>query len=100
MKFTPIWLPIALASLITLAGCGSGHPGSWTQEQVEENVRSKLSLVDVQLRPSEGGYTGTGTNADGETFELTITQDAAAKRLDYEAEGDRGSIESGMFSLN
>lgn len=88
--------------LMCVGGCNQPHPGTWTETQVEAKIQQKMSLAEIDLQPAAdaGKLTGTGKNADGETFDLTVTQDVDGMRLDYEAEGDRGSIESGTFSLN
>ncbi|MEN9555106.1 MAG: hypothetical protein RLZZ232_1392, partial [Planctomycetota bacterium] len=46
-----------------------------------------------------GGFSGTGKAEDGETYKITVTQDPANKRLDWKAEGDRGSNEDGSYSI-
>jgi hypothetical protein len=43
----------------------------------------KMSEVSISADPA-GGYTGTGKAADGETFKLTIKQNADLKRLSCE----------------
>jgi hypothetical protein len=51
----------------------------------------KMSEVKISADPA-GGYTGTGKAADGETFKLTIKQNAELKRLSWSAKGDRGTV--------
>ena len=58
----------------------------------------KLSELHITVDPS-GGYSGTGKTADGESYKLKITQDASMKRLSWQADGDRGTIEEGKFEF-
>jgi hypothetical protein len=89
----------ALLCNLLLAGCASETPGTWKQPKVEAEVSQRLELSSISLTPTAGGYEGTGTAQDGETYKLKITQDAAKGRLDYSAEGDRGSEEDGFIEL-
>ncbi len=89
-----------LLSAVLFLGCASESPGTWKQPKVESEISQRLKLKNITLTPVTGGYTGTGTAEDGETYKLRITQDAAKGRLDYVAEGDRGSAEDGFISLN
>ena len=82
-----------------LAGCASETPGTWKQPKVEAEMVERLQLKGISLTPAAGGYEGTGTAEDGETYKLKITQDAAKGRLDWTAEGDRGSEEDGFIEL-
>lgn len=81
------------------AGCASETPGTWKQPKVESEMVEQLQLKGISLKPAAGGYEGTGTAEDGETYKLKITQDAARGRLDWTAEGDRGSEEDGFIEL-
>jgi len=92
---------IALTSMtVCLSGCGD-NPGSWPQEKVEAKVVEGLSLSEIALSPSAeaGVFTGTGKNAEGETFTLKVTQNADTKKISWDAKGDRGTMEVGSFSL-
>jgi hypothetical protein len=82
---------------VLFAGCATETPGTWKQPKVEAEVSERLELKSISLTPSAGGYEGTGTAQDGETYKLKITQDAAKGRLDWVAEGDRGSEEEGFI---
>ncbi len=94
----------ALAGIIMLtmglAGC-SDNPGKWSQEKVEAKVRESLHLSEITLipAPESGVLTGSGKDASGETFKLKVTQDADAKRISWDAQGDRGASEVGSFEL-
>ena len=59
-----------------------------------------LRLTEISLTSDPaGGYTGSGKLADGETLKLKVTQDPAAKRLSWKAEGDRGTFEDGSYEF-
>ena len=92
-------LTFALFVTALFAGCASETPGTWKQPKVESEMVEQLKLKSVALTPAAGGYEGTGTAEDGETYKLKITQDAAKGRLDWTAEGDRGSEENGFIEL-
>jgi len=87
----------ALLFTTLFAGCASETPGTWKQPKVEAEMVEQLKLKSISLTPAAGGYSGTGTAEDGETYQLKITQDAAKGRLDWTAEGDRGSEENGFI---
>jgi hypothetical protein len=89
-----------LLSAVLFVGCASESPGTWKQPKVEAEISQRLKLRSISITPAAGGYTGTGPAEDGETYKLKITQDAAKGRLEYVAEGDRGSHEDGFISLN
>ncbi|MEY2725818.1 MAG: hypothetical protein RLZZ458_1685 [Planctomycetota bacterium] len=85
------------AMCILQCGCGqSDHPGNWSQEKVAAKLTEKMQLKSISLTPVTGGYSGTASSPDGETWKLQVTQDPAKRRLDYTAEGDRGSSEEGF----
>ncbi len=87
-------------SLIGLFGGCADNPGTWPQPKLEAKVKESLELTQIALTAqSEGGYTGTGTRADGETLNVTVAQDADAHRISWEAKGDRGFVEDGYYEL-
>ncbi len=101
-----ISLATKLGLCLVLAGCGATeNPGTWNQEKVANYVKDSLvkeglEVTEVVVTPKEGGgFEGTGTVAGGETLKLTVTQDAAAKGLEWDAVGDRGSNFGGSYSL-
>ncbi|WP_157593997.1 hypothetical protein [Rubripirellula obstinata] len=57
-----------------------------------------MKLESLELVPASGGLTGSGTDAEGQTYKITVTQDPAAKELSYVAEGDRGATEEGSIA--
>ncbi len=67
---------------------------------MEENIKRKMGLDEIDLSNGEGGFTGTGKNAEGESFVIKVKQNAGGKRLDYEAKGDRGTNEDGFFEAD
>ncbi|MFM7868711.1 MAG: hypothetical protein ACKPHU_31210 [Planctomycetaceae bacterium] len=93
-------LACALLCCSLLIGCASETPGNWKQPKVEAEMTRKLELKQITLTPAASGFTGSGTAQDGENYKLTITQDPAKGRLEWTAEGDRGSSEDGFFELN
>jgi hypothetical protein len=49
--------------------------GVWNQQQVETWLRDMLKLTSVSLSKSGGdNYTGSGTAADGQSYQLTVKQ--------------------------
>ncbi|MFM7059094.1 MAG: hypothetical protein ACKO2P_19460 [Planctomycetota bacterium] len=80
-------------------GCASETPGTWKQPKVEAEVVQRLKLTSISLSPVSGGFEGTGTAQDGETYRLKIAQDSAKGRLSWVAEGDRGSEEEGSIEV-
>ncbi len=91
-------------AILSMAGCGD-NPGRWPMEKLSEHV--KQSLVDQGVEVTEvnltekapGVFEGTGQVAGGETLKLLVTQDPAAHRLTWDAEGDRGSFLDGSYEL-
>ncbi len=95
---------LCLASLLCLGGC-QDNPGTWPVEKVTEQVEQSLAgqevrLVEISLSATaSGSFEGVGKAEDGETFQLSVTQDAAAQRLTWKANGDRGSILDGYYEI-
>ena len=81
----------ALVLTVSATGCKTFDPSQWSQEQVTKEVSEQWDLVSVDLKPADGGYTGTGKNAEGETFQITVRLDPAAKSATFEGKGDRGT---------
>lgn len=95
------WMRVLALVFVCLLqpGCGSSdHPGNWPQSKVESMLTERMQLKSISLAPGDGGFSGTAVSPDGESWKLKVTQDAGKRRLDYEAEGDRGSTETGYFS--
>lgn len=90
-----------LVGVLCWSGCEQpAHPGNWPQTTVESKLKSSLNLTEIALTPATGGFSGTGKTADGETFKLTITQDATAKKLVCKATGDRGTMDERTYDLD
>ncbi len=90
-----------LLTLLLATGCAeTNNPGSWNKEKVETQMKSSLKLAEIALAPATGGFSGTGKAQDGETYKITVTQDPTKNRLDWKAEGDRGSNEDGSYSID
>ena len=85
---------------VLISGCTKIHPGNYAQPKVEAQVMKSLELIEIQLTPDPaGGYSGTGKNAEGETYRLKIFQDEALKRLSWKADGDRGDMREGNIQF-
>ena len=93
-----------LCLTLLVAGCAD-NPGTWPQDKLAKHVQESLvqqgiEVTNVTLIPKEGGgYEGTAEVADGETLQLIVTQDPAARRLTWDAKGDRGSFLDGFYEL-
>jgi hypothetical protein len=49
--------------------------GVWTRAQVEEHLKKNIPLTEVSLtETTPNNYTGTGKNAEGANFQLTVGQ--------------------------
>jgi hypothetical protein len=95
------FLTLMFLSLLAIPGCGGlANPGTWSEAEIEANIKEKMGLESVDVTPSADGYTGTAKNSEGESFTFTIKQDAASKKLQYTATGDRGTIEEGFFEVD
>jgi hypothetical protein len=99
VRYFSFWL---LCALVTLVGCNaSNNPAGWTQETIEQKLKSKYSFVELKLSPAgEGKYTGTAKSKEGETLAITISQNKEAKSLKYDFKGDRGWFEDGTYDLD
>ena len=85
---------------VSISGCAKTHPGNYAQPEVEAQLKKSLELIEIQLtRDPAGGYSGTGKNAEGETYKLKISQDEALKRLIWKADGDRGDLREGNLQF-
>lgn len=88
-----------LFQCLMIAGCAE-NPGKWPEDKVATKIQEKLELSELSMVPNpEGGFTGTGKSAEGETFTIKITQDPAQGRLNWDSEGDRGTFDSGFYEL-
>lgn len=89
---------------LTVAGCAD-NPGTWPKEKLVEHVKDSLikegvEMTEVTLTEKEGGgFEGTGMVKGGETLKLIVTQDATARRITWDAKGDRGSFLDGSYEL-
>ena len=101
MKFKSILLAIAIIPLVSISGCEGDNPGKWPAEKVQAQVIESANLTELNLAPSDqpGVLTGSGKDEGGETFQITVTQDAAAKEFKWEAKGDRGTTADGSYGL-
>jgi hypothetical protein len=78
-------------------GCAD-NPGTWPLPKVEAKLTESLQLSDVNMEAApDGGFTGTGKSAEGETISFSVKQDAAARRISWDAKGDRGFVEEGYY---
>ena len=95
---TQLFLALSLY-LLTLVGCGP-NPGQWPQEKVAAHLSESLELQDVSLTKTAEGYNGSGMRSDGEKLTFTVTQDPTARKISWDAKGDRGFVEQGSFQIN
>lgn len=84
---------------VLLSGCSSSHPGNWDEATVESKLQEKMGLQSLELSPADGGFSGSGSDTEGQTYQITVTQNAATKELKYVAEGDRGATEEGSITF-
>ena len=105
MKTIPSHLQRCLAAtafallILTLVGCNQSHPGNWDEATVETKLQESLNLQSLDLNPSDGGFSGSGTDAEGQNYQVTVTQSVATKELKYVAKGDRGANEEGSMAF-
>ena len=95
------WLfgSMLVVGLLVTVGCGQ-NPGTWGAEKVTAKIAASLELSGVAVTPRpEGGFVGSGMRADGEKIEFTISQDAEAHRMSWDAKGNRGFVEEGFYEL-
>jgi hypothetical protein len=99
MSFTSTMLAVAMISALCLSGCGADNPGTWPIDKVETQVMKGAKLTKIALSPSgeAGVITGTGKDETGETYQITVKQDADAKQIDWDAKGDRGTTLDGLY---
>lgn len=99
MNFRTCLLATAATFVLCLTGCSGDNPGEWPIDQVEAQVVEGAALTEATLSQGDvpGQLTGTGKDAGGETFQLTVTQDAAAREFTWEAKGDRGTEAAGKY---
>jgi|688.fasta_scaffold06866_12 hypothetical protein len=93
---------LLLLALTLIAGCNpaADNPGTWNPAKIQEHLKKSLKLSEATVSPAEGGgFSATGKNAEGESFKITIKQDAAKKRIEWKSEGDRGSFEDGYYEI-
>jgi major membrane immunogen (membrane-anchored lipoprotein) len=94
---------LALSGFLLLVGCAD-NPGKWPKEKLEEYVKEALAkegleVTEISLAMEDGKYKGSAKDAGGETLQLIVTQDIAARNLTWDAKGDRGSFFGGSFEL-
>ena len=87
-----------LVGFCLVAGCADNNPGNWSQQQVADKMTERFELTDITINPaSSGGFEGSGTRADGETITFQVTMDPDNYRINWDAQGDRGFIETDGF---
>lgn len=82
----------ALSLLVLCLGCNTFDPSKWDKDRVSKEIMEEHKLTELTLTPAPNGFTGTGKDAGGETFKITVTQNASEKSVSYKLDGDRGSI--------
>lgn len=96
-------MPKRIYSLATMVfccclvvGCNNSHAGNWGADKVQEELMTRMEFTEMSLQPTADGFTGTGKVESGETFEITVSQNAADRKFDYVLKGDRGTTEEGF----
>lgn len=90
----------ACLMVLAVAGCNQPDPSRWSQAQVETEIKEQWDLSEITLAPSAGGFTGKGKDENGESYEITVKQDTAAKSLSYTGKGDRGTNLENSLKFN
>ena len=94
------FLLTVLVLLLNLVGCDGNNPGRYDEEQIADLLQRQIPVATVDLqRQGDGGFTGTGAAAGGETFRIEVFQDPQAKTLKFNAVGDRGTNVDGGAEL-
>lgn len=90
---------VALLSAVLFVGCSKENPGTWAQDKVADRVSTSLELTGLVLQPrAEGGFSGTGKRVE-ETITVVVTQKPEESRIEWDAKGDRGFVETGYYEL-
>ena len=74
--------------------------GIWNEDQVKQYITEELMLTSVTLTPTgNGGYSASGTGAEGKQYEIEIEQKPGGIRYEWSAaEGSSGSGSFGTFA--
>jgi len=100
IRLRDVWsIGLVLLASVIFSGCNSSHPGNWDEATVETNLKRKMNLKSIDLSPNENGFSGSGTDSEGEIYQFTVTQNVEAKELKYVAEGNRGATEDGSMTV-
>lgn len=94
-----LWGAGACMTVLLFVGCAE-NPGTWPRDKVSSQVKESLELetIELEARDDGGGFRGQGMR-DGETIRFTVEQDAASRRIEWDAKGDRGFEETGYYEL-
>ena len=98
MLYRTLWCFVICLSLI---GCKpAANPGTWDQTRIEAKLKEKYNLAEISLQPAtEGGFTGSGKTAEGETYKFKVKQNADLKRLSWEFNSDRGDVGDEVYEF-
>lgn len=83
----------------SMTGCRKENPGTWPAEKIEAQLIERFNLSEVSLEKKEGGFEGSGTAEDGETYTFDIKQFPSESKYTWDAKGDRGTFEDGFYEL-
>jgi hypothetical protein len=89
---------LVLGSLL-LAGC-QDHPGKWDQARIESYLAEKYNLTLIELSDdAPGSFSGRGEGDEGEVFRISVRQLPDRKRIEYEMQGNHGSVLDGSLEM-
>lgn len=89
---------ILFGSLI-LVGC-QDHPGKWEPARIETYLSQKYDLTLLELtEDAPGSFSGRGEGDQGEVFKVTVRQFPDRKRIEYEMQGNHGSVLDGSIEI-
>jgi hypothetical protein len=92
------WGLILLATLVA-AGC-QDHPGKWEQPRIESYLVEKYNLTLIELtEDGPGSFSGRGEGDEGEVFRVSVRQFPDRKRIEYEMQGNHGSVLDGSLEM-
>lgn len=69
-------------------------------EKVSEQMKKSLNLSEIDLKPVAGGFEGTGKNADGESYTITVKLDPSNSRFAYHAVDESEDFDDGYYPEN
>lgn len=92
----PTLLVVIFIVLAALAGCnGKKSFGQYSTSELEEVIAERLKFIKVSLtNKGDGVFTGTGTKATGEVYDLKITRSDHTLKWEYTYKDANGKLRS------